>query len=218
MSIDHAFEAEARRLYQTRLARINNMTPEEQEACARYLIPGYLQRAATLRLNELWGAEDMDIQIAQCVEIWRTEKFQSSEEYEAERDRLIEADQARRQSEREEWARQEASRRNARQRWIDQGNDPRQLGYAQRQRAGINEKDVTALMDHLREALEFHKTRTRSQEHIAWWERVQTAVEVGEVPVELQDEYERRSAGVRSDSRFFALWQLTGEIFARLTD
>lgn len=217
MSTDHAFEAEARRLYQTRLDRIRNMTPEEQEACARFMMPGYLQRAATLRLNEHWGADDMDVLIAECVQHWRTEHFQSSEEYEQERDRLIEADRQRTLAERQEWARQEAARRNARQRWVDQGNDPRQLGYAERQRVGLDEQDVDTLMEHLRDALEFHTTKTRSQEHIAWWSRVQSAVETGEVPAELMAEFERRSTGVKVGSRFHSLWELTGSILRQLT-
>ena len=118
------FEAEARRLHAGRLARIESMTPEEHQACAKFMIDGYFQRAATLRLNELWGPEDMDIQIAKCVEIWRTDNFQNSAEYAAERDRLIEADRARKEAEASERARQEAARRNARARWIAQGNDP----------------------------------------------------------------------------------------------
>ena len=88
-------EAEARRLHALRLERIRNMTPEEQQACAKFMIDGYFQRAATLHLNQLWGPEDMDIQIDKCVEIWRIDNFQSSAEYAAERDRLIEADRAR---------------------------------------------------------------------------------------------------------------------------
>ena len=89
------FEAEARRLHAGRLERIRNMTPEEQQACARFMIDGYFQRAATLRVNELWGPEDMDVQIAECVTHYRMDNFQSSEEYEAERERLVEADRAR---------------------------------------------------------------------------------------------------------------------------
>ncbi len=118
------FAAEARRLHAARLERIRNMTPEEQQACARFMIDGYFQRAATLRVNELWGPEDMDIQIAECVKHYRMDNFQNSEEYEAERERLIEADRARRAAEASERARQEAAERNARARWIAQGNDP----------------------------------------------------------------------------------------------
>ena len=118
------FEAEARRLHAGRMERIQNMTAEEMQACARFMMDGYLQRAATLRLNEIFTVEDMDIQIARCVDIWRTDNFQSSAEYEAERDRLIEADRARKQAEASERARREAAARNARARWIAQGNDP----------------------------------------------------------------------------------------------
>ena len=89
------FEAEARRLHAARLERIQNMTPEEQQACAKFMIDGYFQRAATLHLNQLWGPEDMDIQINKCVEIWRVDNFQNSAEYAAERDRLVEADRRR---------------------------------------------------------------------------------------------------------------------------
>ena len=89
------FEAEARRLHALRLERIRNMTPEEMQACARFMIDGYFQRAATLRVNQLWGPEDMDIQIAECVQHYRMDNFQSSAEYEAERERLVEADRAR---------------------------------------------------------------------------------------------------------------------------
>ncbi|MDE2640403.1 MAG: hypothetical protein OXI03_07455 [Chloroflexota bacterium] len=118
------FEAEARRLHGLRLQRIRDMTPEEQQACASFMIDGYFQRAATLRVNELWGPEDMDIQIAECVKHYRMDNFQSSAEYEAERERLVAADRARKAAEASERARQEAARRNARARWIAQGNDP----------------------------------------------------------------------------------------------
>ena len=118
------FEAEARRLHAGRLARIQNMTPEEMQACAKFMMDGYLQRAATLRINEIFTVEDLELQIDKCVEIWRTDNFQSSEEYAAERDRLIEADRRRAQADAAERARQEAARRNARARWIAQGNDP----------------------------------------------------------------------------------------------
>ena len=118
------FEAEARRLHAERLARIQAMTPEEMTACAKFMMDGYLQRAATLRLNEIFTVEDLDRQIAKCVEIWRTDNFQSSAEYESERDRLVEADRARRAAAASERARLEAAERNARARWIAQGNDP----------------------------------------------------------------------------------------------
>ncbi len=118
------FEAEARKHHAMRLTRIQAMTPEEMQACAKFMLDGYLQRAATLRLNEIFPVQDLDTQIAKCVEIWRTDNHQSSAEYEAERDRLVEADRARKLAEREEAARIEAAERNARQRWLDQGNDP----------------------------------------------------------------------------------------------
>ena len=118
------FEAEARRLHGLRLQRIQDMTPEEMQACARFMMDGYLQRAATLRLNELFGPEHLEIQIDRCVEIWRTDNFQNSEEYETERERLVAADSARKAAEASERARQAAAERNARARWIAQGNDP----------------------------------------------------------------------------------------------
>ena len=118
------FEAEARRLHGLRLQRIQDMTPEEMQACARFMMDGYLQRAATLRLNELFGPEHLEIQIDRCVEIWRTDNFQSSAEHEAERERLVGADSARKAAEASERARQAAAERNARARWIAQGNDP----------------------------------------------------------------------------------------------
>ena len=118
------FEAEARRLHALRLERIQSMTPEEQQACARFMIDGYFQRAATLRVNELWGPEDMDIQIEKCVKHYRMDNFQSSAEYAAERDRLIEADRQRKAAEARERAAERAAERRARARWIAQGNDP----------------------------------------------------------------------------------------------
>ena len=118
------FEAEARRLHAERVARIQAMTPEEMQACARFMMDGYLQRAATLRTNELFGVADLEIQIDRCVEIWRADNFQNSDEYAAERDRLIEADRARKQAEASERARLQAAERNARARWLAQGNDP----------------------------------------------------------------------------------------------
>ena len=118
------FEAEARRLHAERVERIQAMTPEEMQACARFMMDGYLQRAATLRLNEIFTVEDLELQIDLCVDIWRTDNFQSSAEYEAERERLVEADRQRAQAEASERARQEAAERNARARWIAQGNDP----------------------------------------------------------------------------------------------
>ena len=121
------FEAEARRLHAERLERIQNMTPEEQQACARFMMDGLLQRYATLHLNQLVPVETVDINIAKCVEIWRTDNWQSSEEYQAERERLVAADRARKLAEASERARQEAARRNARARWIAQGNDPAAL-------------------------------------------------------------------------------------------
>ncbi len=203
------FAAEARRLHAARLERIRNMTPEEQQACARFMIDGYFQRAATLRVNELWGPEDMDIQIAECVKHYRMDNFQNSEEYEAERERLIEADRARRAAEASERARQEAAERNARARWIAQGNDPSVFGAADREKAGLDERDVDTLMEFLRDAIEFHQTRTRSVRHIRWWERVRDAVETGDVDAELVAEAERRGAGARPGGRFYQLWQMT---------
>ncbi|MYE01473.1 MAG: hypothetical protein F4Y03_09360 [Alphaproteobacteria bacterium] len=144
------FEAEARRLHGLRLQRIRDMTPEEQQACARFMIDGYFQRAATLRVNELWGPEDMDIQIAECVKHYRIDNFQSSAEYEAERDRLVEADRARRGAEASERARQEAAERNARARWIAQGNDPSVLpdvGGAARATPGAPVADAEIVVD-----------------------------------------------------------------------
>ena len=89
------FEAEARKHHAMRLTRIQSMTPEEMQACAKFMMDGYLQRAATLRLNEIFPVQDLDTQIAKCVEIWRSDNHQSSAEYEAERERLVEADRAR---------------------------------------------------------------------------------------------------------------------------
>ncbi len=72
------FEAEARRLHAERLARIEAMTEEENAACEKFMMEGYMDRARTLRVNELFSAADLEIQINDCVRRYREERAASS--------------------------------------------------------------------------------------------------------------------------------------------
>ena len=65
------FEAEAKRLYDLRIARIEAMTDEEKKACDKYMMDGYMDRAREFRKNELFGPGDLEIQINECVTIYR---------------------------------------------------------------------------------------------------------------------------------------------------
>ena len=76
------FEAEARRLHARRVEYIDNLTDEEKKACDRFMMPGYLERARELRLNEAgYDAAHVRMQVDECVRHWRTDQWQSSDEY-----------------------------------------------------------------------------------------------------------------------------------------
>ncbi len=200
------FERLAYKHYEERLKRIQNLTPEESQACAKFMMPGYLQRAAAFRNNEIFTVKDLDNQINKCVEIYRNDLRQSGEAYKNEVARLVEADRLRKQAEREEQARLREAEENAKQLWLSQGNDPKVFAKKQ---TTEEQMDEATHISFLNEALNFHKTKTKLWGHVNFWNRVKAAVLAGDIDKELHDEILERGAGARPSSRFYHLWQMS---------
>ena len=125
------FEAEARRLHAERVKRINSMTPEEQEACKQFMMPGLLDRYRTLTLNQLVPVSTVEMNVAECVKHYRNDLWQSSPEHNQALDTARQRwprDGGRQRAYIEEQEQRFLDRlqshANARARWVREGHDP----------------------------------------------------------------------------------------------
>ena len=73
------FEAEARRTHQLLLDRINDLTEEERVACMKFGMPHVLH--PKLHLNRISSLDALNQNIATCLEHYRNDVWQSSNEY-----------------------------------------------------------------------------------------------------------------------------------------
>lgn len=172
--------------------RLNNMTDEEIIACKKFLMPGLMQRYRTYRQNALVKVSDVEIQINACVKMYREDNRQNSQEYKDELERKVAADRAKKRYEREQWAKQEAERRN---------------NIAKESKSRAKTSIDNELIEKIDEAIQFHVTKTRSYKNIRQWRQIKEAILSGYASNALKLQVSRSAGNARKGGRYYDLWR-----------
>lgn len=181
--------------------RLNNMTDEEIIACKKFLMPGLMQRYRTYRQNALVKVSDVEIQINACVKMYRDDNRQNSQEYKDELERKVAADRAKKRYEREQWAKQEAERRNNES--IAKESESKEMSLDEAFEDTVKE----VLIEKIDEAIQFHVTKTKSYRNIRQWRQIKEAILSGYASNALKSQVSRSAGNARKGGRYYDLWR-----------